>query len=189
MVTSFGRLPPALRSYVKHIIVFDGTEGDGEVHTHAGTVSDGIMFFGNSSDSVFMHEAAHCIDREFHDNPLWTDAKAKDTCVPSFYARSSDTELFAEVSGTYIYDKNSESLKERGYDPSCMANLLQAVGDYVGKEYTLGTSKCIAREPNTPIVTPDKSRIANVEPYISEVDLEDFDSAGVEARDDNTRWF
>lgn len=179
MVTSFGRLPPALRSHVTHIMALNGIEGDGKVHTWAGTVIPprGILFFGDCPDSVFMHEGAHCIDRDFHDDPLFTDAKANDSCVPTNYAKTSDTELFAEVSAAFVYDRNSKSLEERGFDPSCMANQMQAVDEYVGKDYTLPTSECFRREPDTPIVTPSQFRLAGVEPYISKVVREDFEPA------------
>lgn len=176
MITSFGRLPPALRSYVRHIFAFDGLEGDGQIHTWAGAGDDFVVFFGYCGDSVFMHEAAHCIDRTFHDSDTFKNARQDDSCLPTAYSRTSLAELFAEVSASWIYDHNSRSLADRGFDASCMANQLGVVGDYVGEEYTRSTSQCIPRRPNSPTIYPDLSSQKRDQPYyVSEIVREDFE--------------
>ncbi|KAL1959273.1 hypothetical protein VTO42DRAFT_2460 [Malbranchea cinnamomea] len=199
MVTKFGRLPPGLRSYVRHFFVFDGTDANGNIGLSAGSSDDCIAFVGPCGDSVFMHEAAHSIDREFHNSEAFQQAMQSDSCLPTHYSRTSPAELFAEDSVAWIYNRNSKPLADRGYEPSCMANQLRAVGDYVGNEYTLSTSKCFTRRPNSPIINPAQIMTTMKQGYyVSDIVLEDFGGEGrvgassVNSRRsqlDTDRWF
>ncbi|EQL33882.1 hypothetical protein BDFG_04157 [Blastomyces dermatitidis ATCC 26199] len=79
--------------------------------------------------------------------------KDLDTYWPSDYSKSSDRELFAETGVAYLYDNSGKTLLERGYDPSCLANGLKALGEHAGSEFQKG-SKCFKREPNSKIDFP-----------------------------------
>ncbi|OAX82572.1 hypothetical protein ACJ72_03077 [Emergomyces africanus] len=126
MVMRVGGIHPGLRSHVRHLI---GFEGD----LTAGTVVpwNMIMIFGDSPDQYYMHEAAHCIYRGFN--------------------KTSDMELFTEVGVLYIYDNRGKSLRQRGFDPSCLSNGLKVFGDYAGEDFK-EASRCFKRRENSPIV-------------------------------------
>ncbi|KAL2375908.1 hypothetical protein RJ035_008203 [Blastomyces gilchristii] len=85
---------------------------------------------------------------------FWALAQRKrNTYWPSDYFKSSDRELFAETGVAYLYDNSGKTLLERGYDPSCLANGLKALGEHAGSEFQKG-SKCFKREPNSKIDFP-----------------------------------
>ncbi|OJD23888.1 hypothetical protein ACJ73_04757 [Blastomyces percursus] len=155
MVEKFGRVPAGLRSRVRHLIAFED-KTPGGLHVSPWNI---IAVFGNVKDSVYMHESSHCTDRDFYKSEAFLKAKDLDTCWPSDYSKSSDRELFAETGVAYLYDNSGKRLLERGYDPSCLANGLKALGEHAGSEFQKG-SQCFKREPNSKIVFPEDEEVA-----------------------------
>ncbi|PGH30818.1 hypothetical protein GX50_06404 [[Emmonsia] crescens] len=170
MVTRVGRLPPGLRSHMLHLVAFN--------HVSVGGAAvlpwNMVMIFGEAQDSVYMHEASHCIDGGFYKSETFKAAKAMDSCWPTGYSRSSDIELFAEIGVVYLYDKSGKTLIERGYNPACLAHGLKAIDEYVGRDYQRNGSKCFKRRPNSKVIYPTESQLLSPEPYISEAVIEDF---------------
>ncbi|EEH09528.1 hypothetical protein HCBG_03065 [Histoplasma capsulatum G186AR] len=158
MVEYFGRVPAGLRSRVRHLIAFEDNSPGG-VRVGPWNI---IAIYGDASDSVYMHESGHCTDRDFSRSEAFQKAKAADSCWPSEYSRSNDRELFAELGVAYLYDNSGKTLRERGYDASCLGNELKALGEYVGSEYKKG-SKCFKREPNSKIIHPAEAQAGRIE--------------------------
>lgn len=143
MVAEFGRLPPRLRSWVRHIIAFSGEDENGNVGTGAGSSDDIIVFYGTAgTPTIFIHEAAHSIDQGFSGEQDWEDTYESDTCIPDNYATSSPAENFAQVTVTVMAMKNTGSTG--GFDPmSCMANQFNSVWDTFGSQLTVeGDQEC-----------------------------------------------
>ncbi|OAX78973.1 hypothetical protein ACJ72_06714 [Emergomyces africanus] len=169
MVTRFGRVPPGLRSSVRHLIAFEHPSSAGITIVPWNM----IMIFGNSSDSVYFHESSHCRDQGFHNSRAFKRAKELDSCWPTQYSKTSDAELFAELGVAHLYDRSGKTLLERGFNPACLSNGLRAISKYVGDDYKR-SGKCFKRRPNSPIVHPTAAQILNLEQYVSDVELEDF---------------
>ncbi|EEQ91909.1 hypothetical protein RJZ56_005352 [Blastomyces dermatitidis] len=174
VIRRVGQLPPGLRSHMIHLIAFE--------HSSVGGAAvlpwNMVMIFGEAQDSVYMHEASHCIDRGFYASETFRTAKAKDSCWPTHYSKSADIELFAEIGVLYLYDKSGKTLIQRGHDPACLANGLKAIDAYVGLDYQRGGSKCFKRKPNSKVVYPPGFQIQSPEPYISNAVIENFSNPG-----------
>ncbi|OJD15348.1 hypothetical protein AJ78_04393 [Emergomyces pasteurianus Ep9510] len=151
MTEKFGRVPAGLRSRVRHLIVLEN-ESPGGVQVDPWNI---IGIYGDVHDSVYMHESSHCTDHGFSKSEAFQKAKKLDTCWPTDYSKSTDADLFAETGVAYLYDKSGKTLRERGFDPSCLSNGLKALGDHVGSEYAKD-SQCFKREPNSRIVHPSE---------------------------------
>ncbi|OJD17747.1 hypothetical protein AJ78_02156 [Emergomyces pasteurianus Ep9510] len=170
MISRVGKLPPGLRSNMVHLVAFE--------HNSVGGATvipwNMVMVFGEAQDSVYMHEASHCIDQGFYNSETFQQAKALDSCWPTHYSKSGDMELFAELGVLYLYDRSGKTLKQRGYDPACLANGLKALDEYVGLDFQRNGSKCFKRKPNSKVIYPSEAQILSPEPYISEAVIEDF---------------
>ncbi|OAX80489.1 hypothetical protein ACJ72_05176 [Emergomyces africanus] len=158
MTENFGRVPAGLRSRVRHVIAFENNSPGG-VRVGPWNI---IAIYGDVQYSVYMHESGHCTDRGFSTSEAFLKAKELDTCWPSDYSKSSNAELFAEMGVAYLYDKSGKTLRERGFDPSCLSKGLKALGDHAGSDYVKG-SKCFKREPNSKIVHPDEVGVMSPE--------------------------
>ncbi|OJD13180.1 hypothetical protein AJ78_06342 [Emergomyces pasteurianus Ep9510] len=178
IVRKFGRLPAGLRSYITHLIAFENPypAGGGLIPLNYVTI------YGDVVDSVYMHEAAHHVDRGFFQNATFLAAKAADTCYPTTSSKLGDRELLADLGVTYLYDKSGKTLLERGYDASCLVHLLNALGDYAGGDFQR-TSKCFKRPQNSRVIHPTDAEFANPEPYISQVVMEHFPNKLAESWD------
>ncbi|OAX84523.1 hypothetical protein ACJ72_01114 [Emergomyces africanus] len=174
MITRVGKLPPALRSHMIHLAAFENESVGGATVIPWNM----IMVFGEAQDSVYMHEASHCIDRGFYESEAFLKAKAMDSCWPTYYSKSADIELFAELGVLFLYDRSGKSLIERGYDPACLVNGLKAIDEYVGLDYKRDGNKCFKRNPNSKVVYPSEAQLLSPEPYISEAVIEDFSNPG-----------
>ncbi|OAX79723.1 hypothetical protein ACJ72_05951 [Emergomyces africanus] len=155
-VTKFGRLPAALRSYIRSYLVLGG-----DVDT-VGSIYERDFFVSLAvpPDSGFMYWATQIINDEYWPNRTWSDAVSKDTCWPEELLYSDpddiDYEVFGQTGVAYLYDSSGKSLLERGYDISCMSNGFRTLGAYAGHHYKQN-SKCFKRKPNFPIVHPENS--------------------------------
>ncbi|KLJ12223.1 hypothetical protein EMPG_12713 [Blastomyces silverae] len=174
VIRRVGKLPPGLRSHMVHLIAFEHSSVGGAAILPLNMV----FIFGEAQDSVYMHEASHCIDRGFYRSETFRTAKARDSCWPTHYSKSADIELFAEIGVLHLYDKSGKTLLERGHDPACLANGLKAIDDYVGLDYQRDGTKCFKRKPNSRTVYPSEFQFQSPEPYISNVVIEDFSNSG-----------
>ncbi|OJD12856.1 hypothetical protein ACJ73_09288 [Blastomyces percursus] len=174
VITRVGKLPPGLRSHMIHLIAFEHNSVGGA----AVLPLNMVLIFGEAQDSVYMHEASHCIDRGFYASETFRAAKEKDSCWPTHYSKSADIELFAEIGVLHLYDKSGKTLLERGHDPACLANGLKAIDEYVGLDYQRDGTKCFKRKPNSKVVYPSEFQILSPEPYISNAVIEDFSNPG-----------
>ncbi|KAF2873629.1 hypothetical protein BDV95DRAFT_445127, partial [Massariosphaeria phaeospora] len=93
VVDSFGRVAPAVRSHVIHVMALDGTKPDGSVSASGASVNNRCPI----NDAVFQHEAFHSIDKGFSESKEFTEAIAADSCVPDPYSNSSPAENFAQL--------------------------------------------------------------------------------------------
>ncbi|EER40065.1 conserved hypothetical protein [Histoplasma capsulatum H143] len=159
MTEKFGRVPAGLRSRVRHLLALEDTRSHG-LQRDPWNI---IVIYGDANDSVYMHESSHCADRGFSSSEAFLKAKEQDTCWPTDYSKSSDADLFAETGVAYLYDKSGKTLRERGFDPSCLSNGLKALGDYVGSEFAKD-SRCFKREPNSRIIHPSEVGVTSAEP-------------------------
>ncbi|EER41887.1 conserved hypothetical protein [Histoplasma capsulatum H143] len=177
MVERVGKIPPGLRSYMIHLVAFENDSVGG------GTVIpwNMIMIFGDAQDSVYMHEASHCIDGGFYQSDVFQAAKAKDSCWPTYYSKSADPELFAEIGVAYLYDRSGKTLIQRGYNPSCLSNGLKALDEHVGLNFQRDGAKCFKRNPNSNVIHPSDAELLSPEPYISTAVIEDFSNPGDES--------
>ncbi|KAF2272074.1 uncharacterized protein EI97DRAFT_345096, partial [Westerdykella ornata] len=91
MARDFGRVPPGIRSRVVHAMSIR------ENQASAGSADDRILFRGLVKPAVYLHEAMHSADQNFHSSTEFTNAYNSDTCVPDNYANSSPAEDFAQL--------------------------------------------------------------------------------------------
>ncbi|KKZ61622.1 hypothetical protein EMCG_03868 [[Emmonsia] crescens] len=169
MVEKFGLVPAGLRSRVRHLIAFED-KTPGGLHVDPWNI---VAVYGDVNDSVYMHESSHCTDRGFSTSEAFLKAKDLDTCWPSQYSKTTDRELFAETGVAYLYDNSGKTLLERGYDPSCLANGLKALGEHAGSEFKKG-SKCFKRKPNSRIIFPkdEAVRVRNMKAALIDAELD-----------------
>jgi hypothetical protein len=118
-----GRIPVGVRQWIRFTQFYPGGS--------AFTTGQDITFFGNfnESQSVFVHEATHNLDRWVAgDDSDWysfTDQwrsypDTGDTCVPDDYAMSSYTENFAQVGVLVAYDANVDTVWSIGDAKRCL---------------------------------------------------------------------
>ncbi|OJD10230.1 hypothetical protein AJ78_08677 [Emergomyces pasteurianus Ep9510] len=151
-VAKFGRIPAGLRSYVRSYLALD------DDYNGVGLFTDGfIVSVGFPQDSGYMYAASENVNGDFSQNQTFIDAVSKDTCWPTEMHPDDEPEYetFCKTGVAYLYDSSGTSLLQRGYDISCMANGLRALGAYVGHHYKQN-SKCFKRKP-VRIVHPGQS--------------------------------
>jgi len=72
-----------------------------------------IAFNGDCSRTVFLHEAAHSLDKGTSASKVWHSAVANSTCVPDDYANSSYAEDFAQMEVMYNYRLHKKSFPKK----------------------------------------------------------------------------
>jgi len=100
LMHKFIKIPPGIRSYVSGILAVPASGPSAYTYPSTGFST----YFGDCSQSVFIHESAHSVDQHDSAGKPWLSAIAASSCVPDPYSDTNAVEDFAQNMCLYTHD-------------------------------------------------------------------------------------
>ncbi|KZV87221.1 hypothetical protein EXIGLDRAFT_773877 [Exidia glandulosa HHB12029] len=192
----WARVPPGIRSYTGTILA-TGAKGCSAVNING----QFIRFHGDCSESVFIHEAGHSLDKGMSGSDAFHKAVANSQCVPDDYSNAAYAEDWTQnnVVLTYIKHFGGTVTGLAKHDAKCLAPQFNLIKGDKRIQEAQNAKKCIASKrpfhtkrdleeyPHALELMPEPSTLdlpvaCNfTQPGLSARDVEQFDEHALEA--------